>query len=204
MIRSKPYMIGLTGGIASGKSSLSAALRQAGAVVIDADKISHELTMVDGAALPAIREAFGEGMFRHGALDRAALGNLVFSDKAQLDRLNTLMYPLILSEMERQIDSSADQAVVILDVPLLYEAGWDSMCDEVWCAWAPRWMQVRRLIKRNGLTLREALNRIKSQMPAREKARRATHMIMTTGTRQESARKALILWRDALRRARRD
>jgi dephospho-CoA kinase len=197
-------MIGLTGGIASGKSSLSNALRQAGAVVIDADKISHELTMVDGAALPAILEAFGEGVFRHGALDRAALGNLVFSDRQQLDRLNALMYPLILAEMERQIDSSADQAVVILDVPLLYEAGWDSMCDEVWCAWAPKWMQVRRLIKRNGLTLRQALDRIKSQMPAHEKARRATHVIKTTGTRQESARKALILWRDALRRARRD
>lgn len=204
MIRSKPYMIGLTGGIASGKSSLSGALRQAGAVVIDADKISHELTMVDGAALPALREAFGEEVFRHGALDRAALGNLVFSDRQQLDRLNALMYPLILAEMECRIGDNADQTVVILDVPLLYEAGWDSMCDEVWCAWTPRWMQVRRLIKRNGLTLRQALARIKSQMPAREKARRATHVINTAGTRQESARKALTLWRDALRRTRRD
>lgn len=204
MIRSKPYLIGLTGGIASGKSSLSNALRQAGAAVIDADKISHELTMVDGLALPALKDAFGEAYFRHGALDRAALGNLVFSDRAQLDKLNALMYPLILSQMERQIDDNADQPVVILDVPLLYEAGWDSMCDEVWCAWAPKFVQVRRLMKRNGLSLRQALARIKSQMPAREKARRANHVILTTGTRQESAKKALTLWRDALRRARRD
>lgn len=204
MIRSKPYMIGLTGGIASGKSNLSNALRQAGAVVIDADKISHELTMVDGAALPALRVAFGEAVFRHGALDRVALGNLVFSDRAQLDKLNALMYPLILAEMERQIDDNADQAVLILDVPLLYEAGWDSLCDEVWCVWAPKVVQVRRLIKRNGLSLRQALDRIKSQMSTRKKARRATHVINTTGTRQESARKALTLWRDALRRAQRD
>ena len=204
MIRSKPYLIGLTGGIASGKSSLSNALRQAGAVVIDADKISHELTMVDGLALPALKDAFGEAYFRHGALDRAALGNLVFSQRTQLDKLNALMYPLILSQMERQIDDNADQAVVILDVPLLYEAGWDSMCDEVWCAWAPKIVQVRRLMKRNGLSLRQALARIKSQMSAREKARRASHVILTTGTRQESAKKALTLWRDALRRARRD
>jgi dephospho-CoA kinase len=204
MTQNRPYIIGLTGGIASGKSTLSRALLDMGAHVIDADKISHELTIVDGVALPAIREAFGDRVFTEEALDRRALGDMVFADAAALDRLNGIMRPLIQAEMLRQIDSLSDQPALILDVPLLYEAGLDKLCDEVWCAWVPRWQQLRRLMRRDGLSLRQALQRVNSQMPGREKARRANHVINTSGTKAQSAAIARKLWLSALRRNPRD
>ena len=204
MTQNKPYIIGLTGGIASGKSTLSRALLDMGAHVIDADKISHELTIVDGAALPAIRAAFGDQVFTDEALNRRALGDLVFGDAGQLDRLNGIMRPLIQAEMLRQIDDLSDQPALILDVPLLYEAGWDTLCDEVWCAFVPRWQQLRRLMRRDGLSLRQALQRVNSQMPGREKARRADHVINTSGTKAQSAAIARKLWTNALRRNPRD
>ena len=200
MKRSSPYVIGLTGGIASGKSTLSAALRRAGAPVIDADKISHELTIVDGLALPALRDAFGESIFTGVALDRRALAERVFGDEEALERLNGIMHPLIMEEIQRQMESLQNEPAVIWDIPLLFETGWDKRCDEVWCAWAPVWIQLRRLIKRDGLTLREARQRIKSQMPGREKRRLADHAIATTGTKADSARHALKLWNAALKK----
>lgn len=201
MTPSRPYIIGLTGGIASGKSNLSRALRQAGAAVIDADLISHELTRPGGPALPRLREAFGGDVFDDEALDRRALAALVFRDAAALRRLNAIMHPMVLEEIDRRIAASRGEPALVIDVPLLYETGWDSFCDEVWCAWAPTWVRLRRLMRRDGLSLREARARERSQLSAREKARRADHVITTTGTREESAAKALRLWRAALGRA---
>ena len=198
----KPYLVGLTGGIASGKSTLSRVLREGGAPVIDADKISQGLTMVDGLALPALREAFGEAIFDEEALDRRALGELVFSDPGQLERLNAIMHPLIRQEMERQLESLEDEPAVVLDVPLLYETGWAQDCDEVWCAYVPTLLQLRRLRKRDGLSLKQAWQRVKSQMRGRERSRLADHVINTSGTKEQSAQRVMQLWRAVLNKVR--
>lgn len=187
------YVIGLTGGIACGKSNLSAALRTAGARIIDADQVSHALTAPGGAALPAIRAAFGDEVFAGNALNRQALGTLVFGDEKVRARLNAIVHPLVFQEMRRQLDACTGAAV--LDVPLLFECGMDTWCDEIWCAYLPQREQVKRLMARDGLTRAEALRRIRSQMPTREKARRADRVIRTDGSREQSAQIVLSLWR---------
>ncbi|MBQ7655222.1 MAG: dephospho-CoA kinase [Clostridia bacterium] len=196
------YVIGLTGGIACGKSNLSRALKENGAPVIDADEISRALTAKGGAALPAIRERFGDGVFDGDELNRRALSDIVFSDPAQRDALNAILHPMVLSEIHRQMDET--DGPVVMDVPLLYEVGMDSWCQEIWCAYVPQKEQVRRVCKRGVITYKEALRRIHSQMPVMEKRKRADHVIRTDGTKAESAEIALKLWQDAMDRLKSD
>ena len=196
------YVIGLTGGIACGKSNLSRALKENGAPVIDADEISRALTAKGGAALPAIRERFGDGVFDGDELNRRALSDIVFSDPAQRDALNAILHPMVLSEIHRQMDET--DGPVVMDVPLLYEVGMDSWCQEIWCAYVPQKEQVRRVRKRGVITYKEALRRIHSQMPVMEKRKRADHVIRTDGTKAESAEIALKLWQDAMDRLKSD
>ena len=192
------YVIGLTGGIACGKSNLSKALKEHGVPVVDADEISRALTAKGGAALPCIRERFGDKVFDGDELNRRALSDIVFSDPAARDALNAILHPMVLSEIRRQLDETDGPAV--MDVPLLYEVGMDSWCQEIWCAHVPQKEQVRRVRRRGAITYKEALRRIHSQMPVMEKRRRADYVIRTEGPKAESAAIALGLWRDALDR----
>lgn len=190
------YVIGLTGGIACGKSNLSKVLKANGVPVIDADEISRSLTAKGGAALPAIRERFGDRVFDGDELNRRALSDIVFSDPKERDALNGILHPMVLSEIHRQMD--AIDGPVVMDVPLLYEVGMDSWCQEIWCAYVPQKEQVRRVRKRGAITYKEALRRIHSQMPVMEKRRRADHVIRTEGSKEESAQIVLALWRNAV------
>ena len=192
------YVIGLTGGIACGKSNLSRTLKEHGVPVIDADEISRSLTAKGGPALPAIRERFGDKVFDGDELNRRALSDIVFSDPAQREALNGILHPMVLSEIHRQMD--AIDGPVVMDVPLLYEVGMDSWCQEIWCAYVPQKEQVRRVRKRGAITYREALRRIHSQMPVLEKKKRADHTIRTDGTKEQSGQIALTLWQNALNR----
>lgn len=192
------YVIGLTGGIATGKSNLSAALRQAGARVIDADEISRGLTAPGGAALPRIRQAFGPRVFDGESLNRRALGAMVFGSEENRSRLNAIVHPMVLERIRAEI--AAGDGPVIMDVPLLFECGMDAWCDEIWCAYVPQRVQLERLMQRDGLTRRQALARIHSQMPTLEKARKADRVIRTAGSREESARIVLSMWRETLQK----
>ncbi len=199
MIQNKPYLIGLTGGIACGKSHLATTLRSLGAVVIDADEIARALTLPGGRALPGIRAAFGEKVFDGEELNRQKLASLVFFDEEALAQLNALTHPLIFDEMERQLRQNLHKPALVFDVPLLFETGLEKRCDEVWCVFAPRETQLERLLNR-GHSEEEALKRIESQMPTAEKAKLSDHVIYTTGTKQESAARVTALWQDVLRR----
>ena len=192
------YVIGLTGGIACGKSNLSRYLKASGVPVIDADEISRSVTAKGGPALPAIRAIWGDGVFDGEELNRRALSDIVFSDPAARDQLNAIIHPMVLSEIRRQLDAA--EGPVVMDVPLLYEVGMDTWCQEIWCAYAPQKEQVRRVRKRGQITYAEALRRIHSQMPVMEKRKRADRVIRTTGTKEESGRMALALWQDAVKR----
>lgn len=177
-------IIGLTGGIACGKSTISAVLREQGAVIIDGDVLSRQLTAPGGAALPAIRQRFGSSVFLpDGTLNRRALGQRIFSDDAAREALDAIMQPLLRQLICREIDAArtSGAALCVLDMPLLYEKGLDALCDRVWCAWLPRQTQLERLIARDGFTREEALMRIDSQMPTDEKAARADLVIDTSG-----------------------
>lgn len=177
-------IIGLTGGIACGKSTISATLAELGAIIIDGDALARELTVPNGVALPAIRQAFGDSVFlADGTLNRRALGQIVFSDKSALEQLDALMQPLLLEMITAGVDAARQAGAIacVLDMPLLYEKNLDRLCDRVWCAWLPEDVQLERLIARDGFTREEALNRIHSQMPTDEKAARADIVIDTSG-----------------------
>ena len=178
-------MLGLTGGIACGKSNVSDALRALGAYIIDGDVISRELTAPGGAALGDIRATFGDGVFQTtGELDRRALGQLIFEDDAQRARLDALMQPLIRRRIGEELARAEAQGeeFAVLDMPLLYEAGLETLCHRVWCVSLPPEEQLRRLMERDGLTSAQARSRIASQMPTAEKERRADVVIDTSGS----------------------
>ena len=198
--------IALTGGIACGKSTVADMLRALGASVIDADAISRSLTADGGAALPAIREAFGDGVFHaDGTLNRPALSQAVFGDAEALGKLNAITHPMILSEMQRQKDAcrKAGNVVVILDVPLLFEANMQHLGDVTACAVCPEETQIARMKTRNAFTRKEALSRIRNQMPVSEKAALSDVVIDThvpLDTLNETVRKLYQGWLAAARK----
>ena len=195
----KPYIVGLTGGIACGKSHVSRELRALGVPVMDADAISHGLTAPGGAALPAIREAFGDDIFDGETLNRKALGALVFSDDEKRRQLEGILHPLILQTMLQETAASS-APIVAWDVPLLFETGLDQQCDEVWCVYITLGEQLKRVMRRDHLSQQAVQARIDSQMSMEEKKNRAAHRISTMGARADTRRHVRGLLRDLQRR----
>lgn len=175
--------IGLTGSIACGKSTVSSYLLSLGYPVVDADAISRSLTAQGGAALPAIRAAFGDDVFVDSyTLDRRALGSVVFGSKEKLEQLNAILHPMIIETIECELRNlSAQHPIVFGDVPLLFECGMDAHFDQIWVVTAPREVQIARLYERDGLSREDACARIDAQMPQEEKCRRAHAVISTNG-----------------------
>ena len=177
-------IIGLTGGIASGKSTVSGILREFGVPVIDADAVYESLSRKGGRVWKAVNQAFGEEYFRpDGEMDRRKLGALVFSNEKARAKLNNLTHPIVKDEMLLILDRNVKEQqpdVVVMDVPLLFESGWNEWMDEVWVVYVPEEVQVERLLKRNGLTREEAVLRIKSQMSIEDKVRLAHRVIDNT------------------------
>ena len=181
MKQSKPYVLGLTGGIACGKSHVAAELRALGVPVLDADAISRAVTAEGGEALPAIRQAFGDAVFEGDTLNRRALGDIVFASAPHRRALEAIIHPLVQRTMLERMDQAAEAGakVVILDVPLLFETGMDALCDETWALYVGREMQISRIVARDGVTREQAEARIDSMMPTDERNARATHAINT-------------------------
>ncbi len=178
-------IIGLTGSIACGKSNVSATLAELGACVIDGDLLSRQVTAPGGMALPAIRQAFGDDVFHpDGTLNRRALGSVVFASEAARAQLNAIIHPMVMALTRQHIEEARrlGAALCVLDMPLLYETGMDSLCHRVWCVWLPRETQLQRLMARDGFTREEAEARLASQLSADEKAARAHVVIDTSGS----------------------
>lgn len=168
--------IGLTGGIGSGKSVVADLLRQRGASVIDADRLGHEAYAPGSAAWHQVVAAFGTDLLTPaGEIDRRKLGAIVFADPAALERLNKIMHPLMAQMVaQRKTElAAAGASVAVVEAAVLFEAGWDTLVDEVWTTHAPIPVVVERLRQRSGLTAAEATKRINSQMPADERLRRS-------------------------------
>lgn len=190
-------IIGLTGGIGSGKSTVSRFLAELGAVIVDADKVGHE-ALQDAGIRRGIIAAFGEQVLTPGGeVDRNRLGKIVFADMAALSRLNRITHPKMLDMVLARFEDCRRRgvAVVVLEAPLLVEAGWGSMVDEVWVTSAPEPTVLRRLQERSGLSAAESLARIRAQLPAEERRKHADVIINTDCSLEELRDRVRELWR---------
>ncbi len=177
-------LVGLTGGIATGKSTVARMFRRCGAVVIDADELAREVVQTGKPAWRAIVKAFGRTVLKpDGTLNRHALGRIAFGNRTNLRRLERIIHPRVAQEqarLTRQAAQRDSEAVVIYDVPLLFEAGIDKRVDKIIVVTADRKTQIARLKKRNRLTRAEAVRRIRSQMPLTKKVRMADYVLRGT------------------------
>ncbi len=189
---------GLTGGIASGKSTISGFLADAGARIIDADKIARDVVRHGTPAYNDILSFFGGTiLLPNGEIDRERLGDIIFNDPLKKARLDAIVHPRVIEQsaaMIAQIARQAPDAVVILDIPLLLEAGMEKDLAAVIVVYVPEPLQLERLMKREGIDQQAAMARIRSQMPIEEKRQRATVVIDNSGTTTESRRQALIVF----------
>ncbi|MCZ6844131.1 MAG: dephospho-CoA kinase [SAR324 cluster bacterium] len=197
-------VVGLTGGIASGKSSVSRLLAEKGAHVIDADSVGHRVIAPDGEAHAEVVAAFGEGILAgDGTIDRRKLGALVFAGKAQLERLNAISHPRMAALMGREIEALRARAqappLIVLDAAILLEAGWDVLCDEVWVVAAAPEVAVARLMARDGFAREEAQARLDAQMSNEQRGARAQRVIRNDGDLADLHRQVESIWREAVR-----
>ncbi len=187
------YVIGLTGAIACGKSTISRILSGLGARIIDADRIGHAVLRKGQGAYEPVVKAFGRQILdAHGEIDRKILGPLVFSSKEKLQELNSLTHPHIINNIVKQI--SANDGIMVLDAALLFETRLDAFCDEIWYVWAKKELQLERVMQRDALSKEEALRRIESQKgdPAKKKKAR---LIDNSGSPRELEREVKRLYR---------
>jgi dephospho-CoA kinase len=185
-------LVGLTGGVATGKSTVAKMFRRCGAIVIDADQLARTVVQPGKPAWREIVRAFGRGILnRDRTIDRHALGTIVFHDKKKLRRLERIIHPRVAREQTRSANQAAKKdpkAIVIYDVPLLFEAGIDTRMDQIIVVTADREAQIARLKKRNGLSRAEALRRIRNQMPLAKKCNLADYVLDGTKNRKQLAK----------------
>jgi len=185
-------VVGLTGGIATGKSTVAQMFAEHGAHVIDADEMVRELQKPGTAVYHAIIEAFGRHILRaDGTIDRRSLGDLVFGDAEIRRRLEAIVHPALVSAVERRLSELRMQGVsaCVVELPLLIEAQAEDRFDCVVVVTAPEEVQVARLMAARALTREEAITRIRSQMPLDAKARRADFVIENGGELRETRRR---------------
>ena len=180
------YIIGLTGGIACGKSAVSRMLAAKGVPIVDADVVSRQLVELGQPLLTRLAEHFGDGILRSdGSLDRGRLGRLVFSRSELLQQLNEIMHPAIWRECLRRLAEQRRERVAVLVAPLLYEHGAESWVQAVWVVACSESVQLRRLMERDGLPEAEARNRMRAQMAVERKVEMADYALMNEGSLEE-------------------
>ncbi len=178
-------LIGLTGGIASGKSTVLDLLSHMGAITIDADQVSRALTQKGSPTLEKIKETFGAEYFLpSGELDRLRLGEKIFSDPKAKKKLEDIMHPMINSRIQELVQMNREaypDKNIVVDVPLLFEQNREKQYDQIWVVWVDFHTQLTRLMKRNSLSKKEAVKRISAQMPMEEKIKKADVVIDNSG-----------------------
>jgi len=190
-------VIGLTGGIGSGKSTVSQFLAELGAVILDADRVGHEALKPDTDVWREVVAVFGRQVLTpSGSIDRAKLGEIVFGKPESLSRLNQIMHPRMFDMVKAQLEGYRRQGVdvVVLEAPLLIEAGWTSLVDEVWVTVASESTVLRRLKERIGLSQSESLARIRSQLSSEERTKHADVIINNDGDLDELKARVGELW----------
>lgn len=179
-------IIGLTGGIASGKSTIAQMLVERGALLVDADQVAREVVLPGEPALEAIASTFGQAVLEaDGSLNRKALGEIVFKDKECLTKLEAITHPAIRSTMQNRLHSYSEQfpsRLVVADIPLLYETKQENLYEGIMVAYVPTEVQLARLMQRNQMSEEEARRRVALQMNIEQKRQRADWVIDNSGT----------------------
>ncbi len=178
--------VGLTGGVASGKSTVARMLADLGAVVIDADELAREVVEKGTPGLDAVVKEFGEQLLGpDGELDRPAMGRVVFSDEQARKRLEAIIHPLVFERIVQLEEQAPEDAVVVHDIPLLAESGRAGTFDAVIVVDAPTAVQLDRMTNDRGWTTNEGESRIAAQASREDRRAIATHVIENTGTRED-------------------
>lgn len=184
----------MTGGIASGKSTVSKALVNLGAKIIDADQVAHSIIEPDKPAWKDIVDLFGPDILNDDkSINRDKLGQIVFNNPDMLQKLNQITHPRVMEHFKDEIyaiKSAEPQAVIFMEVPLLYETQMERICDEVWVVWVDRETQINRLMHRDNINREDAIKRIESQMQLDEKAEKADKVIDNRHGIEETIEKA--------------
>jgi dephospho-CoA kinase len=193
-------LIGLTGGAGSGKSTVSAMLKELGATIIDADEAAHAVYEPGSPGFEAVVREFGPEFVKDGRIDRARLGELVFHDKESRRRLNAIVHPLVREWMAARTAEAIEggSEIVVQDVPLLFENGLAGLYSTVVLVYVPEQLQVTRLVEGRGIKEERARAMIASQMPIAEKRMLASHVIDNSGSQEETRRQVGQIWREAL------
>jgi dephospho-CoA kinase len=191
-------LIGLTGGIGTGKSTVAAMLAARGAALVDSDLLAREVVEPGTPGLAEVVEEFGPSvLLANGTLDRAGLGAVVFGDEAKRLRLNAITHPRVRELMLQRVAAAlgSDAPLVVVDVPLLFESGMQGAFEGVLLVWTPPAVQLARLVERDGWAESEAQRRVASQMPIDEKRALATWVIDNSGTVAQTEAQVDDWWR---------
>jgi len=193
------FILGLTGGIASGKSTILNEFKKLGAEIIDSDKIAHEIIIKNKTCYEKIVNNFGRKILNHkNQIDRKKLGKVVFSDVKKRKLLEKIIHPIILNKIKNKIKclykKLTTNSIIVIDLPLLFEAGLQKMVDKILVVWVPQKIQINRLMKRDKLSYNSALKRIKSQIPLEKKLKLADYVIDNTKKYSEIKRQVYNIW----------
>ncbi|MBQ7476495.1 MAG: dephospho-CoA kinase [Selenomonadaceae bacterium] len=189
------YVVGVTGGIASGKSAVGHELEKLGAKILDVDKITRELLKSGGELFNAYVRHFGEIILdADGNLNKKVVADIIFNDETARRWVNSVAHPMLLKRTRDFLADCAAQGIslVVLEVPLLYEVGWEFLVDEVWAVYVDKETQISRLMKRDGITAEQARGRIDSQMSSKEIAERADVVICNNQNSRRKLRKNIL------------
>jgi dephospho-CoA kinase len=198
------FVIGLTGGIGTGKSTVAKVLEAQGAPILNADLVGHEVYLPGRPAFHEIVETFGRDVVEaDGTIDRKKLGAIVFSDPKELAKLNNITHSRMKGMMREKLVEleRGGHAIAVLEAALLLEARWDDLADEIWVTVAEPEIAAQRVAERSGLDREQVMERIRSQMSNADRIKRANVVIDTSGDMASTEQQALEKWEQARRRA---
>lgn len=192
-----PKVIGVTGGFGTGKTFVSSVLRSLGAKVLDADSLAHSVITPGSSAHKRVVALFGENVLDgSGAINRRALGRIVFGRADALRRLNRIVHPEVIRRLKREIAVSSAKSVVVIDAPLLIEAGLAGLVDRIIVVRSSRVRQIQRCMKKFGISKSMVLKRISSQMPIKRKVAMADFVVDNDGSRSETRKQVRMIWKE--------
>jgi dephospho-CoA kinase len=198
--------VGLTGGIASGKSTVDSMFSAKGAYLIDHDSLARRVVEKDRPAWKGILTLFGpDVLLEDGSLNRLKLGEIIFGDDLKRTALNDIVHPAVFREWKKEIEDVTKQAphgIIISDIPLLFEVGWQDAVDVIVLVYISRDEQIRRLSERNGYTTREAEDRLNAQMPIDEKVLRSDYIINNEGLLDKTREDVDRVWAELIEKER--
>jgi len=199
-------IVGLTGGIVGGKSTVALMFKDLGAKIVDADKLAHCVILPHRPAWEKITRLFGKDILRNDlTIDREQLGKIVFTNQTLLKKLNEITHPEIIKLIGKEINlaknkTHSQEKILIIDAALIYEAKIDRLMDKIVVVYIDEDEQIKRLIKRNNLSKDEALQRMKSQMPMKEKAEMADYVIDNSSSLDETKKQVEKIWKNLVSR----